>query len=172
MAWNTIEAVLFELGKWVFVAYFLMFLLSVMLERKVSSLVITLMVLALANGAMTASTPMLYNIASQTGLFYKFIWYMAFVCVDGIAIYLLYKFHRLLKQNVGSVAQLVGSCFFLLASIQSLRFFDRYVTDTELLQPFYQYGIPIINVALVPIILMMWALQQRNENNSTQVVTE
>jgi hypothetical protein len=172
MTWNTIETVLFDLGKWVFVAYFLLFLLSVMLERKVSSLVITLMVLALANGAMTASTPMLYNIASQTDLFYKFIWYAAFVFVDGIAIYLLYKFHRLLKQNVGSVAQLVGSCFLLLASIQTLRFFDRYVTDTELLQPLYQYGIPFINVVLVPTIIFMWALQQRAENNSVQVVTE
>ena len=54
MSWDTFERLLFGFGQMVFVAYFVLFFLSVCIERKVSSTVISLMVLAIANGVMTA----------------------------------------------------------------------------------------------------------------------
>ena len=170
MTWNTIETLLFSLGKLVFVAYFLLFLFAVAVERKVSSLVIALMVLAVANGAMTAITPLLYDMASQPGLFYKFLWYAVFMLFDFVAIFLLYKFHRLLKQNVGRIAHLVGLSFVVLAMIQTLRFFDRYVTNTEVFQEIYQYGVPFINVILVPLIIILWVIHAKTEQKRFQAV--
>lgn len=171
MGWDTVEILLFELGKSVFIAYFVLFVLSVALERKVSSLVISLMVLAVANGAMTALTPMLYQLASSPGLIYKFLWYAAFVCIDGIAIFLLYKFHAMLKQNVSLIANVIGFAFLMLASIQSLRFVDRFVSNTELLQSLYQYGVPLINIMLVPLIIVLWVANIKTEHKPAQAIT-
>lgn len=164
--WDTFEVILFDLDKLVFVAYFLLFLISVISERKVSSLVISLMVLSLANGTMTAITPILYKIASQSGLFYKFLWYGSFVMFDFIAIFLVYKFHRLLRQSVGNVASLVSLAFLSLGAIQTLRFFDRYILDVEILGGGYLYSIALINVAIVPAIIIIWALELKTKRQS------
>lgn len=172
MGWDTIETMLFSLGKGVFVFYFILFVLSVALERKVSSLVISLMVLVVANGAMTALTPLLYDMATTPGLFFKFIWYGVFVMIDGIAIYLLYKFHRMLKQSVSRVAALIGLMFFTLATIQTLRFIDRFVANTEFFQLVYQYGVPVLNILLVPMIAILWLLESRLLIKKLQVITQ
>ncbi|MEH8018169.1 hypothetical protein MN202_13080 [Rheinheimera muenzenbergensis] len=171
MTLNTIETLLFDLGKLVFVAYFMLFVLAVLFERKVSSLVISLMVLAVANGVMTAITPILFDVASKPEMFYKFLWYAVFVFLDFVAIFLLYKFHRMLRQSVGRIAHCVGVAFLLLASIQTLRFFDRFVSNTELFQILYQYGIPLINVVLVPVIVLMWGFNVKAEIKKARVVS-
>jgi hypothetical protein len=170
MEWLSFESWLFDLGKVVFIAYFMLFVFSVAVERKVSSLVISLMVLAVANGAMTALTPMLYQMASLPGLLYKFAWYAVFVCIDGVAIFLLYKFHRLLRQSVGLIASVIGVAFLALASIQSLRFVDRFVTNTDVFQFAYQYGIPMINVFLVPVIVILWIMHAKAERKYSAAV--
>lgn len=172
MGWDSIEALLFDLGKLVFLAYFLLFVLSVFVEQKVSSLVISLMVLAVANGVMTALTPLLYELASMPELFYKFLWYGVFVFIDCIAIFLLYKFHKLLKQNVSSIASIIGAAFLALASIQTLRFFDRFVSNTEVFQLVYQYGIPLINIMLVPLVVAFWAVGVRSASRATQAAVQ
>ena len=170
MTWDTFETTLFGLGKIVFIIYFLMFVMSVAIERKVSSTVIALMVLAVANGAMTALTPMLYEVASSPELFYKFLWYAVFALIDGIAIFLLFKFHNLLKQSVGRIANLIGFVFLLLASIQTLRFIDRFVSNTDYFQLIYQYGVPLLNVAMVPAIMLLWLLDYKANNKKLQAV--
>lgn len=169
MSWDTVETILFDLGKLVFVAYFLLFVISVFIERKVSSLVISLMVLAVANGAMTALTPLLYQLASLPGVFYKFLWYGIFILFDCVAIFLLYKFHNLLKQNVSSIAHIVGIAFLALASIQTLRFFDRFVINTDVFQLLYQYGIPIINIILVPVIITLWITNMKTKSKDIRL---
>ena len=170
MTWDTFETTLFGLGKIVFIIYFLLFVMSVAIERKVSSTVIALMVLALANGSMTALTPLLYEIASLPELFYKFLWYAVFVLIDGIAIFLLFKFHSLLKQSVGRIANLIGVVFLLLASIQTLRFIDRFASNTDYFQLIYQYGVPLLNVAMVPAIMLCWLLDYKANNKKLQAV--
>lgn len=170
MSWDTFAVLLFGFEKTVFVAYFVLFLISVSVERKVSSVVISLMVLVLANGAMTAMTPILYQLATNEAPFFKFAWYGGFVLLDLFAVYLLYKFHTLLNQNVGAIAHLVGLSFCLLGIIQSLRYIDRYVFGTDWLQPIYQYGIPVLNVVLVPLVVALWTIQESDSKNS-QVVS-
>lgn len=170
MTWDTFETTLFGLDKIVFIIYFVLFVLSVVIERKVSSLVISLMVLALANGAMTALTPLLYEVASLPGLFYKFLWYGAFVLIDGITIFLLFKFHSLLKQSVGRIANCIGVIFLLMATIQTLRFVDRFVSNTDYFQALYQYGVPLLNVAMVPAILLFWLLDYKANNKKLLAV--
>ena len=170
MEWSSIESVLFELGKSVFIAYFLLFLLAVLTERKVSSLVISLMVLSVANGAMTALTPMLYQWSALPGLTYKFVWYGVFASLDGIAIYLLFKFHKLLKQNVSLIATVIGGFFLVLALFQSIRFTDRFIFGTDLALNLYKYGVPILNVVLVPIIIVLWIASIRNSKPEVKAV--
>jgi len=156
MSWETINILLFSLDKVVFITYFVMLSLAMLVERKVSSFVITLVVLTLANGAMTSISPVLYQHASQPGLFSKFVWYASYTAIDAAAIFLLFKFHELLKQNVGFVANLLGAVFLVFASLQTARFIDRFVVETETLQILYQYAIPLINVLIVPVIIFAW----------------
>uniref|UniRef100_A0A486XKQ2 Uncharacterized protein n=1 Tax=Rheinheimera sp. BAL341 TaxID=1708203 RepID=A0A486XKQ2_9GAMM len=161
MIWSTIDGVLFALDKFIFIAYFLLLVAAMLLQRKVSSFVITLIVLTVANGAMTSLSPMLYQYSIQPGVFTKFVWYASFAAIDMLAVFLLFKFHQLLKQNVGFIANLVGLYFVTFAMLQTLRFVDRYVLNTELLQQVYQHAIPALNLVLVPIILICWVSEMR-----------
>lgn len=156
MDWSHIQSILFEMGKFVFLSNFILLLIAVMFERKVSSIVISLLVLALASGIMSALTPVLYEISSQAGMLNKFAWYGGFAFIDCIALYLLFKLHKLLKQNVSSVAHLVGFAFLIFTLLQSFRFIDRFVFDTQVLAAVYRNAIPALNLALVPMIIFFW----------------
>ncbi|MBZ9612670.1 hypothetical protein [Rheinheimera maricola] len=159
MSWSSIDSVLFALDKIIFVAYFALLVLAMLFQRKVSSFVITLIVLTVANGAMTSLSPILYQYATQPELFAKFTWYASFAVIDVLALFLLYKFHQLLNQNVCFIANLVGIFFVTFATLQTLRFVDRFVFNTEFFQQFYQHAIPALNIVLVPIIIISWVFE-------------
>lgn len=164
MNWSTFDSVLFTVDKLIFIAYFVLLILATLVERKVSSFIITLIVLTVANGAMTSISPMLYQYASQPGLATKFVWYASFALIDMFAIFLLFKFHKLLKQNVGYIAKVVGLMFLTFATLQTTRFIDRFVFGSELFQLAYQYAIPVLNVVLIPIIVITWLSElKRNQ---------
>lgn len=161
MSWSTIDSVLFALDKIIFIAYFVLLVSAMLLQRKVSSFVITLIVLTVANGAMTSLSPMLYQYAAQPGLIAKFTWYASFALIDMLALFLLYKFHQLLKQNVCFIANLVGVFFVTFTTLQTLRFVDRFVFNTEFFQQIYQHAIPALNIVLVPIIVISWVSEMK-----------
>ncbi|NRQ42776.1 hypothetical protein HRH59_09460 [Rheinheimera sp. YQF-2] len=154
MNWSEIDAVLFSLDKIIFIAYFVLLILVMLFQRKVSSFVITLVVLSVANGAMTSLSPMLYQFSSQPGMAYKFTWYASFALIDMLAVFLLYKFHYLLKQSVSFVANLTGMFFVMLATLQTFRFIDRFIFDAEVFQQIYRYGIPSLNIVQVSVVVI------------------
>ncbi|GAB2933306.1 hypothetical protein [Rheinheimera gaetbuli] len=154
MNWSEIDAVLFSLDKIIFIAYFVLLVLVMLFQRKVSSFVITLVVLSVANGTMTSLSPMLYQLSSQPGIVSKFTWYASFALIDMVAVFLLYKFHYLLKQNVSFVANLTGMFFLTFATLQTARFIDRFIFDTEVFLQIYRYGIPSLNIAQVCVVVI------------------
>ncbi|MBU1310481.1 MAG: hypothetical protein KKE30_13245 [Gammaproteobacteria bacterium] len=160
MQWDRLEFLLFSLDKYLFIAYFLCLILAVRIEKKASSVLITLTVVALANGVMTSLVPLLYRLAANDGIEYKFIWYGTFSLIDVLSIYLLYKFHKLMKQNVSSIAELAGAAFLSLATLQVAFFIEQYAFASSYLKPFYQYGIPLINVLLLPVLVFLWVAQR------------
>ena len=160
MEWDRLEFILFSLDKYVFIGYFFFLILAVRIEKKASSVLITFTVVALANGVMTSLVPLLYRLAANDGIAYKFIWYGTFCLIDMLAIYLLFKFHKLLKQNVSAVAEVAGAAFLSLATVQVLFFVEQYAFTSSLIRPIYQYGIPLINVALLPLLLLLWMTQK------------
>lgn len=168
MSWSYIDSLLFSLDKVIFVSYFFVLVLAMAVERKVSSFVITLIVLTVANGAMTSLSPMLYQYASQPDLSAKFAWYASFALIDMLAVFLLFKFHKLLAQNVGFIAKLVGLLFVVFATLQTGRFIDRFVFNTEFLQYIYQYAIPLLNIALVPVIITAWLAELKLQRRNTR----
>ena len=171
MDWGYIQSFLYNAGKFVFLTNFILLLLAVMLERKVSSIVISLLVLSLANGIMSALTPVLYEVSAQNGIWHKFAWYGGFAFIDCIAIYLLFKLHKLLKQNVSKVAQLTGCAFLTFTFLQSARFIDRFVFDSEMLAVIYRNAIPALNLVLIPLIIYFWLEDVRNRKLFSEGVT-
>ena len=168
MEWDRLEFILFSLDKYVFIGYFFFLILAVRIEKKASSVLITLTVVALANGVMTSLVPVLYRLAANDGIAYKFIWYGTFCLIDMLVIYLLFKFHKLLKQNVSAVAEVAGAAFLCLATIQVLFFVEQYVFTSSMIRPIYQYGIPLINVALLPLLLLLWMTQRYQIKHQAQ----
>ncbi len=160
MEWDRLEFILFSLDKYLFIAYFLLLITAIRIEKKVSSVLITFTVVAVTNGVMTSLVPMLYQLAANDGIGYKFIWYGTFCLIDVLAIYLLYKFHSMLKQSVSGVAEVAGVAFLLLATLQAVFFTEQYLFSTDYSRAFYQYGIPLINIALLPALVMLWLLQR------------
>ena len=44
------------------------------------------------------------------------------------------------------------------------------MTATELLQSLYQYGVPLINIMLVPLIVVLWIANIKTEHKPVQAV--
>ena len=161
MEWDRLEYILFSLDKYLFIGFFILLITAVRIENKVSSVLITFTVVAITNGVMTSLVPVLYTAAANDGVTNKFIWFGTFCLADVIAIYLLYKFHLLLKQNVSSVAIVAAVAFLLLASIQSGFFIEKYWFETNVMTVVYRYGIPLINLLLLPSLLFLWIAEKR-----------
>ncbi|WP_027671622.1 hypothetical protein [Rheinheimera baltica] len=169
---NYIQSVMFAMGKFVFLSNFILLLIAVVFERKVSSVVISLLVLALASGIMSALSPVLLEISSGDGLLNKLAWYGGFAFVDCVALYFLFKFHKLLKQNVSSVAHLVGFSFLLFTMLQSIRFIDRYVLETDMLSAVYRNTVPALNLILIPLIMYFWLAELRERKSYLTELTQ
>ncbi|HEY9044197.1 MAG TPA: hypothetical protein VIN66_18590 [Rheinheimera sp.] len=159
MDWDRLELVLFNLDKYLFIGYFILLIAAIRFEKKVSSVLITFTVVAVTNGVMTSLVPLLYKIAANDGIVYKFAWYGSFCLIDALAIYLLFKFHNMLKQSVSAVAELAGFAFVLLATLQSIFFVEQYLFLSSYTRALYQYGIPLINIALMPAMIFFWVMQ-------------
>ena len=158
MEWDSLEFLLFTLDKYLFIGYFILLIVAVRVESKVSSVLITFTVVAVVNGVMTSLVPLLYKVATNDGIAFKFLWYGTFGLLDVVAIYLLYKFHNLLRQNVSIVAEFAGGAFLLLATLQAIFFVEQYLFLSEYTRPIYQYGIPLVNVLLMPILIVLWVI--------------
>lgn len=160
-----VERLLFTLDKSVFLINFVLLLIAILLEKKVSSLVISLLVLVLANGLMTSLSPLIFDIARQPDIGFKFVWYGGFALIDCLAVFLLYKFHLMLKQNVSLIANIVGLVFLILATLQTIRFVDRLVLELDWLASVYRLSIPLLNVGLIPVIIILWLLNYRPQRS-------
>lgn len=160
MEWDNLEFILFSLDKYLFIGYFLLLIAAIRIEQKMSSVLITFTVVAVTNGVMTSLVPVMYDIATNDGIGYKFVWYGTFALIDTVAIYLLFKFHNMLKQHVSAIAEIAGVSFLLLATLQCAFFVEQYVFATNYIRPYYQYGIPLINITLMPIFVLLWAIQK------------
>jgi hypothetical protein len=160
MQWDSLQLMLFSLDRYLFIGYFLLLIVAIRLESKMSSVLITFTVVAVTNGVMTSLVPLLYSVATNEGIANKFIWYGTFCLLDAMAVYLLYKFHHLLKQHVSAVAELAGASFLLLASIQSVFFIEQYLLLSSHTKVLYQYGIPLINILLMPLLIILWLVQK------------
>lgn len=164
MEWDKLEFLLFSLDKYLFIAYFILLVLAVRIEKKASSILITFTVVALSNGVMTSLIPVLYRVAANEGVEYKFIWYGTFCLIDILSIYLLYKFHKLMKQNVSFIAEIAGIAFLVLATFQTMFFVEQYVFSTNYTRQIYQYGIPLINLVLIFLLVVLWVAQKQQVN--------
>ena len=160
MEWDRLEFILFTLDKYLFIGYFILLIVAVRIESKVSSVLITFTVVAVINGVMTSLVPLLYRVAANDGIAFKFLWYGTFCLLDVVAIYLLYKFHNLLKQSVSILAEVAGGAFLLLATLQTTFFVEQYLFFSEYTRPLYQYGIPMINVLLMLMLVILWTIQK------------
>ncbi|WP_018694195.1 hypothetical protein [Algicola sagamiensis] len=122
-------------------------------SQQSNSIFITTAVVVVANAMMVVIEPMLFQLAEHYREVAKHAWYIIFTLIDLIAIYALFKFHKLLGIKVSLSAKFVTSAYMAFSCIQILRFCDRLILETNFMQYVYQVSIPFIGVTMTLVIL-------------------
>lgn len=136
--------------------YGLLFFTAFFIEKKFSSITVTLLVLFLSKGMVSLVRPELMIIASNNGLFYKFIWYGSWMLVNIICLVLIFKFHSINKIRASNIAIVVSMAYVSLTCIQAIDFIDRASFNSGFFATVYQLSIPTINIGLIPLICYYW----------------
>lgn len=136
--------------------YATLFILAFFIEKKLSSITITLLVLCLSKGIASLILPDLLTLASQVGLQYKFAWYGSWMALNVICIGLILKFHLANQIRASNVAITVSLAYVLLTIVQALDFIDRATLNSSAFAMLYQISIPTINIGLIPLICYFW----------------
>jgi hypothetical protein len=78
----------------------------------------------------------------------RLAFYFSFAFIDLIAIVIIYRLHRQLSLSFSSAAKMTVGALQFLAALQVLRYLDRTI-ELNLLAVFYQYSVPIVNIAII-----------------------
>ncbi len=136
--------------------YGLLFFTAFFIEKKFSSITVTLLVLFLSKGMVSLVRPDLMVLASNNGLFYKFTWYGSWMLVNIVCLLLIFKFHSINNIRASNVAIVVSMAYVALTCIQAIDFIDRASFDSGFFATVYQLSIPTINIGLIPLICYYW----------------
>lgn len=147
---------IFSIASYRNTAYIVFLLVALMVERKVSSIIVTLLILTIGENSSNALTHTLLELARQPGLEYKFVWYGSWTLYSLISIYLIYLLHVKLKLRASSGAKFLSLMMLIFALFQIIDFVDRATWDSAYFAVFYQYGIVIGNLLITPMLLFFW----------------
>ncbi len=139
----------------------IIFLWVMIIDRKVTSMTITIIVILLHEYFSDSIFDELYKLASQDGILNKFYWYGTWTFVNMMSIYLIYYLHSRIQIRLASAAYFY-SCLILMYSLaQLIDFFDRATFDTGLFAEIYQTSIFVGNVAMPFLLTALWLNDKR-----------
>ncbi len=154
------ESALFNLlylaGEYSTAGYLLLLAIAIVTERKLTSITVTLAVVAL--GACIASLALqpLYQIASHDHPLSKLSWYGTWMVLDVFSLWLLVHLHQTLGLRVSRMCLAAALALVGLTMLQAADFLDVITVKTDLIAPIYQLGVLSIHVGLIPVIIFYW----------------
>ncbi len=139
----------------------LIFLLVMIVDRRITSMTITIIVILLHEYFADVIFEDLYRIASSDGIFYKFVWYGTWNFLNMISIYLIYYLHSRIQLRISGAAYFY-SCLTLMYSVaQLVDFFDRATIDSGFFADIYQISVFVGNMAMPLLLTALWLNDKR-----------
>jgi len=148
--------VIFTIADYRNIAYVIFLLIALIVERKITSIVVALFVLAIGENLTSEATQFILETSRQQGIEYKFVWYSFWSIYSLCGIYTIYLLHIKLKLRASRGANFVSFTMLLWALCQAIDFIDRVTWDSAFFAVFYQYSIVITNLLITPMLLLFW----------------
>jgi len=145
----------------IFFGYALLLLLAIVIQRQISSITTAFFSLCCWQAFSLALTPLLYQIASNDGILYKFSWYGGWILSNLFFIWMIYQFHLMQKLRVTSIAIAVSMLILSNTVVQVADFIDRATANSGLIANIYQLFIPASNIAIIPVVVYLWCFEYR-----------
>ncbi len=136
--------------------YCAIFLMVLVIEKKVTSMTITMIIILLHEYFSDAIFDELYSIASNPEILSKYYWYATWVAAEFIAMYLIYYLHLKLKLRVSRVAYFYSALLLAFSIAQVIDFIDRATFKSDAFATTYQMVIFVGNVVAPFYILSVW----------------
>lgn len=160
--------VAYHIDKFFWAITFLLFISSMFYKLDVSAR-IALAIWIIGNLVMDKLQPtiMEWSISyDETG-----IWYSAWSSIELLCLWCIYKLHKVYNLEHSQVSKYIMLCLIALCALQSSRYIDRVILETNWLVEVYRFGIVAINISVVPVTLA-WLINGIRYTRTTKEVTE
>lgn len=151
-----INELVLEIGSYLPYLYSLLFVVSIGIFKKHTSLSLIIVILALAEFAMEATTLPLLSTLNNKSIEYVIrlgVWVLFWGMVDLLIIWLLQKTHIWLNISKGKELKFVQGAYILLIALLLVHFINRVVTEISIVDLVYHFGVPIINFTIAAYLL-------------------
>jgi len=129
----------------------LLLILVLLIDRKLSSSSIGIMVLCLGEGLESILMPSMIRIASTESPLNYFAWYGGLIAMHLTCMAVLLKFHLAYNLRVSDVSITLAWYYALSVIMQAIDFIDRATFDTGFFATFYQLGNLLLGTLVAPI---------------------
>ncbi|MBN8444945.1 MAG: hypothetical protein J0M22_05670 [Gammaproteobacteria bacterium] len=153
---QTVSQLLFIAGEYTTCCYLGLLLLAIVSERRLTSVSVTMAVVALSACVASLAVTPLYKWASDEHVLSKFSWYGSWMVLNLLALWLLISLHRTLGLRVSRMGLASAAALVLLVLLQAIDFIDVATVQSNLFAPIYQLGVLSVNVGLIPLLLFYW----------------
>lgn len=141
--------------------YLLLLVASILYERKLNSVTITIFVVYISIISAILLTPLFYGLATGKELYHKFMWYGGWIIIDVFCIWLIYYLHKVQKLRATQLSLVVSMSFIAMSLIQAVDFIDRATLQSNFFATAYQVLIATLNTCMLPVILYFWFAEIR-----------
>lgn len=103
---------------------------------------------------MDRVAPELMALSTQTPEIARHVWYLAWVVFNTFTVILIFYVHNRFKWQYSKLSQYITLCCVIMVILQTARFIDRILLETDALPSVYKYGVPSLNIAVVSAIVL------------------
>lgn len=135
----------------------LLLIVVIFVEKKISSLSVGLLIFSLSECVSNIAISHLKLWSGMTADYGYAAWYLGWIIQNLIWLVLLVQFHKILKIHLSNPVLLMAWYYTLGLVIQAIDFFDRLTVDSGFFAQFYQVTTLTMNIAIVPIVgIVYW----------------
>lgn len=152
----SVVPILLEIRDWLPFLYSLLFVVSIGVFKKHTSLSLIVVLLALFEFISNAITLPLLDIMNDKSIDYVIrlsAWVGFWVLSNRLIIELLQRAHEWLNITKGKELVMVQGAYIGLISLLALHYIDRVFTRSDIINVVYQFGIPTINLSIAGYLL-------------------
>ena len=148
---KALQELLFTIGDLVVIINVLALLTLFVFKVRNLSVMVSLLLLTITNGLMQIYG---YFLVSKFGVwdpdFMRHAWYLSFALCYVVGAYILFQAHKQFKIKVTNVAKVISLSFFLLGSLQLIKYFVRVCLNIDIpeLNTAYKCFVPAINIGV------------------------